>query len=451
MLVRFAVQNYLSFNERTEFNMLTGSPRRLPHHVYHRNDLELLKMAAVYGANGAGKSNFVEALTTFRNIVAANSEFYLLMITSKKKFKLNKANSHLPIIFECEFVNEGSMFLYTVEIETNFIKKERLLLTKKTGGEEMIFERLTEAGKTKINFNTLYNRNEQDSLRIKLYEEEILKDHELLLSKLNESKEGFDIVKLAHSWFLSIKSIKPDFTISNLIFTNPKIFDFIKDYIKKFNTGISDFEISEYTFEQFFGEDYKNIEDILKAKLVNNPYVDISVLYGKTNPKSKTIALIENNQYKIKSLVTLHDNKEYEKIPFEPNEESDGSIRLWDILVAIYHALYEDSVIIIDEIERSIHPNLIKELITKFSENKETKGQLIFTTHESNLLDQEIFRQDEIWFAEKNTEGATEMYPMSDFDVRYDLDVRKGYLNGRFGAIPFLSDFKNLNWKAHVE
>ena len=70
---------------------------------------------------------------------------------------------------------------------------------------------------------------------------------------------------------------------------------------------------------------------------------------------------------------------------------------------------------------------------------------------ESNLLDQEIFRQDEIWLAEKNTEGATELYPMSDFDIRYDLDIRKGYLNGRFGAIPFLGDFKDLNWKAHAE
>ncbi len=104
----------------------------------------------------------------------------------------------------------------------------------------------------------------------------------------------------------------------------------------------------------------------------------------------------------------------------------------------------------IDEIERSIHPLLIKELIQKFSHDEHTKGQLIFSTHESNLLDQEIFRPDEIWFAEKD-KGATKLSPLSDYREHHTIDIRKGYLNGRYSAIPFLANLRDLNWDTHAE
>ncbi|MDC9725519.1 MAG: AAA family ATPase, partial [Gammaproteobacteria bacterium] len=98
------------------------------------------------------------------------------------------------------------------------------------------------------------------------------------------------------------------------------------------------------------------------------------------------------------------------------------------------------------EIERSIHPLLIKELVKKFSEDTQTQGQLIFTTHESNLLDQKTFRKDEIWFAEKDNEGCTDLYSLSDFKEHNTTDIRKGYLSGRYGSIPFLANLKDLNW-----
>ena len=107
---------------------------------------------------------------------------------------------------------------------------------------------------------------------------------------------------------------------------------------------------------------------------------------------------------------------------------------------------------IIDEIEQTIHPVLLRELVSKFAMDKQTKGQLVFTTHEAHLLDQEFMRQDEFWFAEKSPEGATSLTPLSDFkDVRYDLDLRKGYLIGRFGAVPFTGDLRHLNWDAYAE
>jgi AAA15 family ATPase/GTPase len=106
-------------------------------------------------------------------------------------------------------------------------------------------------------------------------------------------------------------------------------------------------------------------------------------------------------------------------------------------------------VYVIDEIERSIHPMLIFEIIRKFSADKETTGQLIFTTHESNLLNQNIFRQDEIWFTEKDPNGSTDLYSLSDFKEHSTIDIRKGYLTGRYGSIPFLSNLQDLNWHSY--
>jgi len=107
--------------------------------------------------------------------------------------------------------------------------------------------------------------------------------------------------------------------------------------------------------------------------------------------------------------------------------------------------------VLIDEIDQSIHPSLLREFVAKVQNNPDKLGQLIFTTHESNLLDMDLFRQDEIWFSVKNKEGASQFYPLSEYNVRPDLDIRKGYLSERFGAIPFLADLKNLKWGEYVQ
>ena len=102
---------------------------------------------------------------------------------------------------------------------------------------------------------------------------------------------------------------------------------------------------------------------------------------------------------------------------------------------------------LLDEFERSIHPSLLKAMVKKIlGPDSGLKGQLIFSTHDCNLLDQSIFRQDEIWFVEKNN-GKTVIYPLTDFEIRQELDIKKGYINGRFGAIPFLGNLDSLSWK----
>jgi uncharacterized protein len=445
MLVRFTVENYLSFDKKTEFNMLTGNPRRLPHHVYQCGEVELLKMAAVYGANGAGKSNFVRAIVNLRNLVYDSN---IGIVQSNAQFKLEIENKTAPTKFEIEFIKNNLVFFYVVSYYNAVIKHEELSIINKDGIEDKIFKRfIDENGKIKIDFNEKYTKTQEDKFRIKIYEQEILKNQETLLFKLNEAREGFKEVKIAFSWFSSIQALKPNLSVSNVILANPAICKFVRLNIKDFNTGVDDFVVTSSTLDEYLGKNNSKLKEEIKRKLQYEYIVDVGKIDASHNP---VIAYKDDDIYMIMRIVTCHLNKKGEKIVFYPSEESDGTLRLWDLLALIYFAIEEPFIVIIDEIEHSIHPNLLKQLITKFSENKETKGQLIFTTHETHLLDQEIFRQDEIWMAEKNSNGATELYPMSDFNVRYDLDIRKGYLNGRFGGIPFLHHFKDLTVKPHA-
>ncbi|MDE6340212.1 MAG: ATP-binding protein, partial [Muribaculaceae bacterium] len=148
----------------------------------------------------------------------------------------------------------------------------------------------------------------------------------------------------------------------------------------------------------------------------------------------------------LKSLVALHIDKNGNEVPMDLEAESDGTRRLIEYMPLLYSVLKEDSVYIVDEIERSIHPIMIKSIISKISESHDAKGQLIFTTHESCLLDQSIFRPDEIWFAQKDVDQSTQLYPLSDYNIHKTANIENGYLNGRYGGIPFLSNLSDLKW-----
>ena len=153
-----------------------------------------------------------------------------------------------------------------------------------------------------------------------------------------------------------------------------------------------------------------------------------------------------NGGHIIKKPVTYHQNARCENVTFEIFEESDGTRRLLDIIPAIDLYL-KGATVVIDEVNESLHPSLLKTIMAKIMDSSPAEGgQFIVTTHESNLLDYDLFRQDEIWFVEKNN-GSTEIYPLTDFKPRADLQLEKGYLMGRFGAIPFLANLKDLNWQ----
>ncbi len=201
--------------------------------------------------------------------------------------------------------------------------------------------------------------------------------------------------------------------------------------------------VESIDIEKYFGS-----EDMeLKAEIIEKLEDGDDIIFESEN--DSVLITKEDDKIVVKKMLATHVNSEGQDIPFDLENESDGTKRLLDFIPAFDKILQLDVTFIIDEIDQSLHPALLKALVTKIMSDETTKGQLIFTTHESYLLDLDIFRQDEIWFVEKDKKtGSSQIYSLSDFKPRYDLDIRKGYLKGRFGAIPFLARLEDLKWQS---
>ena len=148
-------------------------------------------------------------------------------------------------------------------------------------------------------------------------------------------------------------------------------------------------------------------------------------------------------------LKTKHRHEAGQLVDFAIDEESDGTQRLINLIPALFILKKNpENVIFLDELDRRLHPLLSRQFL-EFSlhcKTQESRNQLIFTTHDTNLLDLDLLRRDEIWFVEKNSKGASHLYSLAEFKIKPDLKIEKGYLNGRFGAIPFFGDIRSLGW-----
>jgi hypothetical protein len=211
-----------------------------------------------------------------------------------------------------------------------------------------------------------------------------------------------------------------------------------------YNLGISKIEVEKKTIEEVIGEGNEDTLSAIRDRFAEEKEGFLSF----RNSGGDEITIVKENDTLVsKYLKITQADLSGHVAEFNLDELSDGTIRLLDFMPAFWDVVQNRKVYVVDELERSMHPSLAKELITKFSHDKETRGQLIFTTHESNLLDLSIFRQDEIWFAEKSPLGSTDLYSLSDFKEHHTIDIRKGYLNGRYGAVPFLANLQALNWQ----
>lgn len=449
MLVRFVVSNYLSFGEETEFNMLTGSVRRKKEHIYQFGDVELLKTAAIYGPNGAGKSNLVRAISLLQECVIDKDDdgidAYLF-----PHFRLKDINNQKPIQFEIEFIKNKKMYSYGLSVFHNEIVEEFLYETGKN--TELIFERELKKGETKIKFNDKMLQTPEDELRRKLYEEELLPKTKPLLRMMANARRQFKDITNAYLWFkTNLTTIYPTSKFVGLASRyhfNENFRKFINDVINTFNTGITSLKLDSIPIDRYFGEDDREQLDKVKDLMQNDNTKFVTLTEDFDN--STATVVWEQDNLVVKKIYAEHEDGSKNIFKFDIDEESDGTQRILDFTPAFFDIITMEKTFVIDEIDQSIHPHLLKKLVAKFINDNDTKGQLIFTTHDSNLLDQNIFRQDEIWFTEKKKTGETTMYPLSDFKIRHDLDIEKGYLKGRFGAIPFLGNLDDLNWHKYA-
>lgn len=445
MLIRFVLENIFSFGSRKEFNMIPNNRlKTLSNHRYEFQDFNVLKISSIYGANAAGKSNLIKAIYYFKQFITEEKTFYQLR-SSEFKFYHKRKDQVLAV----EFIEGNIPFYYGLKLNDGIVIKEELYKSGLGNKDELIYERNTDKhGKTSLKFNkSIEIDNKIKLLKDILIEEFVKPDVPILKLLSNRDNKQLINIKLAYNWFENtLRVILPDskpLGLSNRLEVDQGFKDYAEKTLCSIDLGIVSLTIKKEELFDFFGKDSESklTEVIKRVEESQDKMIGMFSKRGEELSVSK-----ESGKFWVKRLMIHHKGKNNSIIPFELEEESDGTLRLLDFVPAFKDAIITSRVFFIDEIERSLHPLLIKELIQKFSELENTKGQIIFTTHESNLLDQSIFRQDEIWFAEKDNSGMTDLYSLSDYKEHKTTDIRKGYLNGRYGSIPFLGNLKDLNW-----
>lgn len=442
MLIRILVENYLSFGNRQEL-LLTPNPRitKHNHHITKIGSLKLLRSVAIYGPNGSGKSNFMKALSFLEKIVV-NGELPKKNNTVSKAIRSSALSNNQ--IFEIDFVANDVVYSYHITINEAIIRNETLkTIDSKSGQESLVFTRLTSSeGVTSLSVDDQISKTEADNLLISVIEKNLIKPSGSVLkvfAELEESKNYKHIIN-AFNWFdkeiIIIFPQTPFAGITNLLETNDAFREFANGALKAMGLGLTRFEIQQLSVDEFLSEG----NSLPKGAGIDVGDGDFKS-FGDSNMRGAEILLEkEGERTVVKRLNFFHESGCGENPNlFHFYEESDGTIRLFNLLPALFNVFASNGVVFVDEIERSIHPTLVKRLFVWLSESKHAQGQIVFTTHESNLLDRNIFRHDEIWFTEKDQEGNTKLYSLNDHGEHHTIDIRKGYLAGRYGAIPHLS------------
>lgn len=448
MLLRFISKNLYSFNEETEFNLFPSS--RTTHHLHHKvscGHAKALRMSAIYGANGAGKSNLIKALTLMDLIVTDGNVEFLSNQHTDLAFRFSNEKNN-PISLAIEFYKNEKIYYYTISFVSGIITNEELYQSLENN-DVRIFSREIIDGKQKITFAEGFSENASNATFLEVLQDRILRPEEVLLSFLaSKYPNEFHDATSAHEWFIQnlmtvFPGSRPGIS-AHLFDSNPQMLDLLNTLLPQMRTGVSKMKIWKGVVDEnshTLSDEWRKLIPILKE----NP--------GKAYPMYHTFddrvtasAVYEDGKVIMKTLEPIHKLEDGSEVAMPIYSESDGTLRLIDYIPFIYSIIHEDRIYIIDEIERSLHPILIKEIINKISSINEAKGQLIFTTHESCLLDQKILRSDEIWFAEKDGGQSTHLYPLSDFNIHSTANIENGYLNGRYGGIPFLSNLRDLNW-----
>ena len=437
MLLRFIAENIFSFKDAAEFNTFPSSKSQS--HGQHKtacSHATALRLAAIYGANGAGKSNLLSAIKLLKEMVTTGS-LNKVYLNGGLQFRFDPACEIKPSGLAIEFCQNGKNFYYHIEFQGRKVVLEELLLSKKTT-DEVIFQRENDTIKLPGNVNETF----MDAL------DRLVRPDMLLLSFFgeyypSENQHAAD----TYRWFTEkLQIVLPGSiagTLPHLMDSSEEFRAMVNETIPELKTGISSLEVEK----EVVTEDSVKGNDVLFVafkEAQNNPGAPQVVRGG--NGKDTLNLVYENGEVWKKSLVAVHKMADGSTFSAPVSIESDGTSRLIEYMPLFYAVTRAGGVYIVDEIERSVHPIMIKDIVRKISESESAVGQLIFTTHESGLLDQDIFRPDEIWFAQKDSEQATKLYPLSDYNIHRTANIENGYLAGRYGGIPFLSNLKDLHW-----
>lgn len=420
MLVQFAVNNFRSIKDYVTLNMLAASKDESNTFLLRDGSCELLNSAVLYGPNASGKSNVLKAMAQMRNIVLNTTKVH--QSTDKlphNPYKLNKQTIEASTSFEIIFFIHNSKYRYGFELDSATVYAEWLFVDE-NGREAKLFYR---------DINDEFYVNKNKFKEGKGLEEKTLKN-QLFVWKCDS--ENGPISRDILQWFSHLNMI---------------------DGLE--NRGYIDFTINQMKNESF----KKDIVSLVK--FADLGIVDIATNESRMDPQDiEAIPLsqeIKDQMLKDENLVKIEthtshkffdkDNNEVGQIRFDlRKDESFGTNKFFAMSAPILDTLKRGGVLIVDELDASLHPILTMHLIKLFHNEKvnSQNAQLIFATHDTNLLNSNLFRRDQIWFTEKDKYGSTDLYSLVEYKsnkARKSTNLEKNYLQGRYGAIPYIGEF----------
>jgi len=446
MLIKISVENFKSFDQKEELSMISSS--KMQGNKNHRLQIKktkLLKNAVVYGANASGKSNLV---TTFAFIKATLMEG--LPVVSVNDFCRNKEeNRNRESVFELQFTVGDTFYAYgfSAILSQRKITEEWLYELMQDGGAHQLFVR---EGISSPVLGEDVKLSAAEKSRFAVYSEDFVgQETKLFLAEMNRGKKYDDTSKLlffqeVFGWLMNnIIVINPNVGISNTeAYYNDESLENISRLIQTFDTGVTEIKTRKITAEEMS----KMIPTDVVQEIFNRLMVQMRLtgmpsiqMTWRVEGGFFNIRIIQGNpEPEITTLVLKHGKSAFD---FNFAEESDGTKRLFD-LIDMLLTDRPDTLFVVDELERSLHPKLTERFLKLFMEAHDgTRMQLVFTTHEDTIMDQVLFRRDEIWFVERDAENASNIYSLDRFKERYDKKLSKAYLEGRYGAIPVFKQF----------
>lgn len=414
MLVEFSVENFLSIKDKITLSMLASKDSTYDYHLIPSTPLRqkpLLKTTAIYGANASGKSNLLKAVFFFKNFILNSHKMQQGDEIKTTPFKLDENLIGKPSRLEIVFIFNEIKYAYGFSVDKQKVHDEYLYYFPK-GRQSLIFER------TNTNEYTFtIDRKEQKELSSRTPQN--------ILYLSSATRWNYQKTAVPFEWIRKHLRVVTshekmsflDFT-AEMVFQNPGIIDTVNQFLLEADLGINALKVTkettkkEKTAKEFAGE------------------------WQRMFSTDESITLQTQH-------VGVDKEGSEKKLYFKLEEESDGTQKFFSMLGPFIDVLKNGYVLFIDELEASLHPHLTKFLVNLFHNphQNENNAQLIFTTHDTNLLN--LLRRDQVWFTEKNPQkGSTDLYSLLEFSPRKDQNIEKGYLAGRYGAVPFLGDGK---------
>lgn len=419
MLVNFTVKNYRSFKQERTFSMEAGSIKEHKESVINKGKLSLLPLAVFYGANSGGKSNLIQAISTMRYMVRRSVQLNEGDELPYDPFALDEISDTQPTLFEIQFIKGEVLYRYGFEY------------TKK----EIVSEWLYEKQFGEKEYELFVRSRDLIDVSPKRFpegegKEDLTNSNRLFLSLVAQLKgEKSNSVM---GWFRQCNVLSGIDSEGYEAFTLKMFLEHLngadeaQGFFKTLQLGFTRFSVKKV--------------DIPKDALNSAPESIKSQIEKDLTTGNLVESITTHNVYDENGFVVGERN-------FHKNQmESEGTKKVIEMSGPIFDTLNEGKTLIVDELDAKLHPLLTRNIVLLFMDPEKNQhgAQLIFATHDTNLLDLEIIRRDQIWFAEKDNVEATDLYSLVEFKdedgkkVRNDRDIKRDYIRGRYGAIPFI-------------